>query len=118
MNTKQTIEYFSLRYEGNGEIPQIVTMHNCISGVILKDRPIPFISHIGNNWCWENQAKFQQKDISLAIEFISVKPFDGFLVIDLKCDEIDRIIYKFPFKIADTKELYKGFAQRSGIQSF
>jgi hypothetical protein len=115
MNTKQVIEYLSLRFEGRGEIPNIVTMHNCISGVILKDRPIPFISHIDNNWCWENQATFQQRNISLAIEFMSVKPFDGFLKIDLKCDEIDRIVYKIPFQISDTQELYKGSAQRTGL---
>ena len=112
MKTKQVIEYFSLRFDGNGEKPIIITLHNCISGVILKDRPIPFLSNIDGNWCWENQPTFQQSDISLAVEFITTKQFDGFLKIDLKCDKVDRIIYEIPFKITDTKTHYNGFGER------
>lgn len=108
MKTRITIEFMTLSFEGQGTKPIIKGLYNCVSGRILKDTPISVNSIIDGSWICQNQPTFQQSDIGLAVEFIAEEPFDGVLKFDLKCDEVDRIIYDIPFKVTEVMELYNG----------
>jgi hypothetical protein len=110
--TKLNAKFMCLSFGGQGEKPTIKGLYNCISGKILEDNPIPAHSIANGNWYWQNQPMLQQSNISLALAFIANKPFDGFVRVDLDCDETGRIIYDVPFKITEVKETYSGKASK------
>jgi len=113
--TRLTINFLCLSFEGQEEKPIIKGVYNYTSGRILTDNPLPVHSKVEDSWILQDQPALRQSDISLAVGFIAEKPFDGILRIDLKCDEVDRIIYNIHVKIMEKEEHRSGKGHKGSL---